>query len=70
MLNAFRDFSLAEKLQKLEILEKITFRGVEIHDKREVVDFLVDLLLQKEISLTEKNRAYNVAAYLASLFGK
>lgn len=31
---------------------------------------MIDILLQKEITLTEKNRAYNVAAYLASLFGK
>lgn len=30
----------------------------------------MDVLLHKEISLTEKNRAYNVAAYLASIFGK
>lgn len=30
----------------------------------------MDILLQKDISLTEKNRAYNIAAYLASIFGK
>jgi hypothetical protein len=31
---------------------------------------LIDVLSHKEITLTEKNRAYNVAAYLASIYGK
>lgn len=28
LLNAYKSYSLAEKIQKLEILEKLTFRGV------------------------------------------
>jgi hypothetical protein len=43
---------------------------VEVTYRSEIIDFLMDVLLHKEITLTEKNRAYNVAAYLASLFGK
>jgi hypothetical protein len=70
LLNAYKSYSLAEKIQKLEILEKVTFRGVEIIDKSEIVDFLMDILFNKDITLTDKNRAYNVAAYLASLYGK
>jgi hypothetical protein len=34
------------------------------------VQFLLDLLLKNKVGLTEKNRAYNVAAYLAAKFGK
>ena len=48
----------------------MTFRGVEIHERREIVEFLIYLLLKPEITLTVKNRAYNVAAYLSALFGK
>ena len=41
-----------------------------INKKEEIVAFLIDLLMHNQLNLTEKNRAYNVAAYLASLFGK
>ena len=34
------------------------------------MDFLVDLLSNNQLALSEKNKAYNVAAYLASIFGK
>ena len=30
----------------------------------------MELLLNNKLNLTQKNRAYNVAAYLASRFGK
>lgn len=51
-------------------MEKITFRNVQIENRSPVIDFLLDMLLVKELTLIEKNRAYNVVAYLASIMGK
>lgn len=51
-------------------MERITFRGVHVGDRSDIVDFLINVLLEKDITLTEKNKAYNVAAYLASIYSK
>ena len=61
---------MEEQLVTLEILEKITFRKIEIRRKQPIIPFLIDLLLRQQLDLTNKNRAYNIAAYLASIFGK
>ena len=58
------------KIVKLNILEKLVFQHVLIDDKEKVVDFLIDVLSIRELKLAEKNQAYNVIAYLATLMGK
>lgn len=70
LLNAYKDYTLEEQLQKMQILQKLTFRGVDVYNKDEIVHFLIDLLLSNKLNVTEKNRAYNIAAYLASKYGK
>lgn len=37
LLDGYKNYSLAEKIQKLEILERVTFRGVEVLDRRQIV---------------------------------
>lgn len=37
LLDGHKNYSLAEQIQKLEILERLTFRGVEILDRRQIV---------------------------------
>ncbi len=70
LLHAYKGYNLEQQIQMLQILEKITFRKVEVLDREEIVRFLMDLLLTNQLKLTEKNRAYNIAAYLASIYGK
>lgn len=43
---------------------------MEVLDRTEIVRFLIDVLLTNQLNLTDKNRAYNIAAYLASQYGK
>jgi hypothetical protein len=43
---------------------------VDEMDMNLIVDYLLSILLMRDLSLKDKNRAYNVIAYLASLFGK
>jgi hypothetical protein len=60
------------KLTKLEILEKVTFHNITVdeNDMNLIIDYLLSILVMRDLSLQDKNRAYNVVAYLASLFGK
>lgn len=60
------------KLVKLEILEKITYKNVAVdaRDRDTMMEYILDVLAIKELKLEDKNRAYNVLAYLASLYGK
>jgi hypothetical protein len=72
LVNPEHSVKLSMKLSKLEILEKVTFHNVTIDemDMNLIVDYLLSILMMRDLSLKDKNRAYNVVAYLASLFGK
>lgn len=43
---------------------------VDQRDKDSIIDYILDILSIKEVTLVDKNRAYNIIAYLASLYGK
>jgi hypothetical protein len=50
----------------------MTFRNLNVDesDMLLVTDYLLDILVMRDLTLQDKNRAYNIVAYLASLFGK
>jgi hypothetical protein len=72
LVNPEHSVKLSMKLSKLEILEKITFRNVTIdeRDMNLIVEYLLSILVMRDLNIQDKNRAYNVVAYLASLYGK
>ena len=51
LLHAYLSYPLSEQILKLEILEKLTFRQVDIQKKDPVTHFLINLLLNNELGL-------------------